>query len=443
MKGKLRRIKIPPVGHRIQKSSLSVFLCFVIYLLRGREGIPFYSMLAALWCIRPFFENTVEMAVQRTAGTLTGAVYGLLVLLIKLQFLPQISLQNELLYDLLVALAIIPIIQTTLILHHQNASYFSCVVFLSIVVIHAGDEDPFVFVLNRVLDTMIGIAVGIGINSFHIPSKKQRDILFVSGIDDTLIAKKEELSIYSKREINYLLDDGVNFTVSTMRTPASLQEVLEGIRLRLPIIAMDGAVLYDMKNNTFIKAFVISHETANEITRLVEKQKLNCFSNVIMDDCLLIFYNELQNEAEKLMFNKLHISPYRNYVKAPVPEHTRVVYFMLLDTTAKMQAFYHLLTEKGYDKSLKILCYPSNDYSGYSYIKIYNQNAQRENMLLYLKEMTGLEKTVTFGTTEGRYDVTVKQNDTSQVARTLRRMYEIPVWKRQNPHSHSAKQNGC
>lgn len=439
MKGKLRKITIPPVGHRIQKSSLSVLLCFVIYLLRGKVGIPFYSMLAALWCIRPYFENTVEMAVQRTSGTLTGAFYGLLVLLIKIQFLPQVSIQNELLYDLLVALTIIPIIQTTLMFHHQNASYFSCVVFLSIVVIHAGDEEPFVFVLNRVLDTMIGIAIGIGINSFHFPSKKRRDILFVSGIDDTLIAKKEELSIYSKREINYLLDDGANFTISTMRTPASLQEVLAGIRLRLPIIAMDGAVLYDMNSNTFIRAFVISYETSQEIIKLVETQKLNCFSNVIMDDCLLIFYNELKNEVEKLMFDRLHVSPYRNYVKAPVPEHTRVVYFMLLDTTEKMQAFYHLLKNKEYDKSLKILFYPSKDYPGYSYIKIYNQNAQRENMLFYLKEMTGLEKTVTFGTIEGRYDITVKRNDTSQVARTLRRMYEIPVWKKQDPHSYSAK----
>lgn len=430
MKEKLPKITIPPVGHRIQKSALSVFVCFVIYLLRGREGIPFYSMLAALWCIRPYFGNTVEMAIQRTAGTLTGAAYGLLVLLVKMQLLPQISLQNELLYYLLVALAIIPIIQTTLMLHHQNASYFSCVVFLSIVVIHAGDENPFIFVLNRILDTMIGIVVGIVINSFHVPSRKQRDILFVSGIDDTLISQKEELSIYSKREINYLLDNGANFTISTMRTPASLQKVLEGVRLRLPIIAMDGAVLYDMNNNTFIRAFVISYDTAKEIKKLVEEQKLNCFTNVIVDDCLLIFYDELENEAEKNLFDRLRISPYRNYLKASVPEHTPVVYFTLLDTTEKMQEFYNLLQEKGYDKQLKIVFYSSKDYPGYSYIKIYNQNAHRENMLTYLKEMTGLEKTVTFGTIEGRYDVMVKKNDTSQVARTLRRMYEIPIWKK-------------
>ena len=286
MMQKMQKIKIPPVGGRILKSCISVFVCYLIYLFRGREGIPFYSMLAALWCIRPYWENTKEMAVQRTTGTLTGGFYGLLLLLLKVRFLPQSTLGNELLYDLLVALAIIPIIHTTLILHHQNASYFSCVVFLSIVVIHAGDENPFLFVLNRVVDTMIGIMVGMGINSFRLPCKKQKDILFVSGIDDTLIAKKEELSLYSKREINALLDDGVNFTVSTMRTPAALHEILKGVRLRLPIIAMDGAVLYDINNNTFIKEFVISYETAKEIKALASRSGLNCFTNVIVDDCL-------------------------------------------------------------------------------------------------------------------------------------------------------------
>lgn len=86
-----RKIKhrIPPIGKRILKSSLGVLLCYVIYLLRGREEIPFYSMLAALWCIRPYIGNTLEMAGQRTLGTLTGAVYGLVLLLVRQWLLPK------------------------------------------------------------------------------------------------------------------------------------------------------------------------------------------------------------------------------------------------------------------------------------------------------------------------------------------------------------------
>lgn len=419
-------IEIPPIGRRIVKSSISVLMCYCIYLLRGRKGIVFYSMLAALWCIRPYIGNTLEMAVQRTMGTLTGAAYGLILLWIKVYWLPQEILWCELLYDILVALLIIPIIHTTLILKHQNASYFSCVVFLSIVVVHVGDANPFIFVLNRVLDTMIGIAVGIGINSFHIPSKRRRDVLFVSGIDDTLVGKNEKMSVYTKRELNYLLNDGANFTIATMRTPASLLKVLEGVELRLPIIAMDGAVLYDIKKNAYVRTFVISTETSGKIVELIKGQGLNCFVNIIVDDSLLIFYQDLKNDAERKVYEEMRLSPYRNYIRNDVPENACVVYFMLLAKTEDLQQFYDLLKEKGYAETLKILFYSSHDFLGYSYIKIYNRNANRQNMLDYLKTMTGLEETVTFGSIEGKYDVTVKEGEADKVAKTLKRMYMRP-----------------
>ncbi len=35
------------------------------------------------------------------------------------------------------------------------------------------------------------------------------------------------------------------FTIMTMRTPASFLEATQGIRLRFPVILMDGAVIYD------------------------------------------------------------------------------------------------------------------------------------------------------------------------------------------------------
>lgn len=428
--GSAGKLKIPRVGHRILKSAFSVLLCYLIYLLRGQEGIVFYSMLAALWCIRPYFGNTMEMAAQRISGTLIGSVFGLVVLLIKLYLLPMDLLPYELIYFLLVGMAIIPIIQTTLILHHRDASYFSCVVFLSIVVNHVGDENPYIFVWNRVLDTLIGVIVGIGVNSFHLPTRKRKDILFVSGVDDTLVAEDEALSDFSKRQINYLIDIGANFTVSTRRAPAAVQEILSGVRLKLPIIAMDGAVLYDMNTNTYIREFVISHDTADQVRELAQEQGLNCFSNVIIDDCLLICYKELNNSAQQSMYEKLCRSPYRNYIRMTPPEDTRTVYLMFLDTTEKMQRFYEILSENGYDQFLKILFYPSKDYAGFSYIKIYNRNAGRERMLCYLKEMTGLTQTVTFGSEEGKYDVTVKNDDTSQVATTLRQMYEQLLWRK-------------
>ena len=139
---------------RIIKSSVAVFLCFLFYFFFRRDGIIFYSQLAALWCIQPQWENTLNKALQRTVGTMTGAVFGLMVLLIDQNLIP-VNRGGEFIYAFLVAATIIAVIYVTLLVHKKDASYFSCVVFLSIVVIHIGDANPYLFVLNRVYDVLV------------------------------------------------------------------------------------------------------------------------------------------------------------------------------------------------------------------------------------------------------------------------------------------------
>lgn len=72
--------------------------------------------------------------------------------------------------------------------------------------------------------------------------------------------------------------------------------------------------------------------------------------------------------------------------------------------------------------------YLSDDYPGYAYIKIYNQNATKENMIMYLKQMTKADHVVTFGTIPGQYDVCIHTEDANKVVREVRKRYE-PVFK--------------
>lgn len=178
---------------RIIKSSVAVFLCFLFYFFFRRDGIIFYSQLAALWCIQPQWENTLNKALQRTVGTMTGAVFGLMVLLIDQNLIPG-DRGGEFAYAVLVAVTIIAVIYVTLLLKKKDA----------------------------------------------------------------LLSEGQQLSAYSLVELNRMLADGVNFTVSTMRTPASLIDPLRGVKLKLPVIAMDGAVMYDLNKNEYLLAYVIS-----------------------------------------------------------------------------------------------------------------------------------------------------------------------------------------
>ncbi len=424
-----KRIKLPGIGMRIIKSALAVAICFVIDYFRGGQGMVFYSQLAALWCIQMYRSNTKRNAIQRTLGTIVGALYGLIYLIVY-PIIAQNGFAHELIEDGLVSLLIVAVLYTTVLIKKQQASYFSCVVFLSIVINHVADANPYLFVWNRFLDTMIGIVVGIAINDVRLCAHPDKETLFISGLDEVLLDKKYMLSQFSKVELNRMIDDGLNFAISTMRTPASIMEAVRDINLKLPVIAMNGAALYDTKTGTYLKVYVISPDESAKIVDLINHENICSYANVIIDDMLVIYYDDVEDEVNRHLVEKLRTSPLRNYVRRPLPNDEYVVYFMLLDQKDKIARFYDKLKGSVVFEKLNVLMYDSNDYPGYAYIKIYSKNATKANMIDYLKEYTSLDRVVTFGSIPDQYDVLIDSNDINRVVREVRRRYEVlPLFK--------------
>lgn len=419
-----KKLSFPPIGMRIIKSAVGVFLCYLVDYFRNGSGIVFYSQLAVLWCMQEYKKDTIAKAKQRTLGTIIGAVYGLIVLLIAASINIKDYFAHSLLWALMISVFIVIILYNTVVINKKEASYFSCVVFLSIVINHLADANPFLFVWNRVLDTLIGIAIGVLVNACSLPREKHNDILFVSGLDETLLSEDDNLSGYSRVELNRMIDTGAKFTVSTMRTPASLMEPLKNINMKLPVIVMDGAALFDIKQKRYLYEYVISVECSKKIADFFEAQNCNYFANVIIDDLLVIYYQTTEEEIYNEIINKLRVSPYRNYVNRNLPGDERVVYFMAINKTEIINQIYEELLKQNFAEGLKILCYESRDYRGYSYIKIYNHNATKENMLVYLKKYVDTDKVITFGTIEGRYTYVVEPGDSNRVVKLIRNEYE-------------------
>lgn len=349
-------IKLPTVGNRIIKSAVGVLLCWCVYLLRGRSGIPFYSMLATLWCIQPYINKTFSMALQRTVGTLIGAFFGLITIVLEIYVF---DIYDRPIGFFIVALMIIPVIYTTLLIKRQNASYFSCVVFLSITVIHIMDENPYMFVLNRVLDTFIGIIIGMLVNSARLPRRHIKDVLFTAELDDMLSPITEQLTAFSKIEINRMLSEGLKFTLVTMRTPASLMNILSEVNLSLPVVVMNGAALYDFRENSYVKVYIISRDSCERVRAIVNASDMNVFTNALCDDSLVIYYDKLQNEAEHAIFSSLKTSPYRNYMNRAPQAEDKVIYLMIVDKSDKIASLYSELMESEIGFLLKIITYPS------------------------------------------------------------------------------------
>ena len=136
----------------------------------------------------------------------------MLVLLVEKSFFPNDALW---LRYAIISLMIIPIIYSTVLLKMTTASYISCVVFMSVTVSHGMDINPYLFAFNRIIDTLIGIFVALALNTLHLGTARNKDILFVSDLNHTLLNDDQELSAYTKVKLKQLLEQGANITIAT------------------------------------------------------------------------------------------------------------------------------------------------------------------------------------------------------------------------------------
>lgn len=83
--------------------------------------------------------------------------------------------------------------------------------------------------------------------------------LYVTDLDGTLLTSQKNVSEYSEKTINALIENGMLFTYATARSLSSASKVVGGIHFQTPIVAYNGcklvviffALLIDARNFLF------------------------------------------------------------------------------------------------------------------------------------------------------------------------------------------------
>ncbi|MCH4167805.1 MAG: HAD hydrolase family protein [Streptococcaceae bacterium] len=427
MTKKFGQIELPPIGMRIIKSAIGVLIGFLIYLLRGENGAPFYTALSVLWCMRAYDNESYGMALQRVIGTFIGGFYGLIMILLEFQFFKT---EPDYIRFIVISLFIIPVIYTTILLNKKNASYFACVVFLSIVVLHLGEANPFLFVGDRIFDTLLGIGIALFLVRLHFPRHKRKDILIVCSVNDLLLFNNQGLAGYSKIELNRMIQNGMQFTICTVRTPADLIDRMSDIQFKLPIISMDGAVLYDMQENRYLKVRTISEETSKQIIDFLMTFQIQIFQNIIKEDVWLIYYGDFTNKAEEKIYQGHRRSPYRNYLYSAKPLLHETVYFLIIQKEIVVDQIVERLNAQSFSQDCRILTYTSDDYPGYKYLKVYQRDATKQNLIEELTDTLPVNQVITLGTIPDHYDVTIHSESAEETVKKIKNIFEPYLWEK-------------
>lgn len=140
------------IGSRNLKTAISVFICIIVFQLLKRP-YPFYACIAAVICMQNSVHNSFVAGKNRMIGTIIGAVVGIMFSI----FIGQNAIVT--------GLGIVLVIYLCNFFNYDGSVSIACVVFLAIMT-NLKEGTSYIYAINRVFDTFVGIIVAILVNKY-------------------------------------------------------------------------------------------------------------------------------------------------------------------------------------------------------------------------------------------------------------------------------------
>lgn len=222
--------------------------------------------------------------------------------------------------------------------------------------------------------------------------------LYVSDLDGTLLNTNREITAYSKSELNKLIDKGVNFTIASARTPATVVEMVKGLNLKIPVTLMNGVLIYDVNNRKYVDIKEIEKDLALNIINIFEEENKQVFIYAIKDDHLFVYHKDIINSYEQKYFNERCDKPLKTFVKVnsykDAIKGSRVINFVILDNFHIVDAVHSKV------KNIEgiIAEYHKDIYGeGHYFYEVYSCKASKANGIKFLQRYVDSEEIISFG----------------------------------------------
>ncbi|MDE5864510.1 MAG: HAD family hydrolase, partial [Lachnospiraceae bacterium] len=121
--------------------------------------------------------------------------------------------------------------------------------------------------------------------------------LYVSDLDGTLLNSKAEISDTTADVINRAIDQGLDFTISTARTPTTTLKIIEPLKLKLPITMMNGVLVYDIASRKYLKKAVLDEMVVMVLLGMIKLKGLSCFLYALEDNSFCSYYDSVDSKS--------------------------------------------------------------------------------------------------------------------------------------------------
>ena len=217
--------------------------------------------------------------------------------------------------------------------------------------------------------------------------------LYISDLDGTLLNPSAKLSTYTEKSLNRMIAKGLNFSVATARLLKPVQEMLANLKLNIPIILMNGVLIYDPLKDSYIRVNELPRESLSTVIKTIRTHRVTGFMYEFVDEKLVI-YSEAFDQKFSHSYIKKRIARYSPIMGFPDKHSNFSIYFTLIDTFERLQPVHDSLAKH---PNLQQSLYKNVYCPDLWHLEIFSLKASKGNAVSYLRELYGFNHIIGFG----------------------------------------------
>jgi len=221
--------------------------------------------------------------------------------------------------------------------------------------------------------------------------------LYVSDLDGTLLNSNAVLSDFSKKSLRTMIDDGLLFTVATARTKATVNDIFSDVGLNLPMILMNGVLIYDPVSNSNISVNEIDYNDAKSIINIYKKYGKYPMLYILRENYLEILYKTLDN-----VFQKEYVDSRKNLfdkrfrkceAEFELNGNDKLIYMVSLDKVDLLEPIYNEICSEN-----RVYCaFYSDNYTDCNFMECMNKSVSKGVTAKQLKKILNVDRIIAFG----------------------------------------------
>ena len=221
--------------------------------------------------------------------------------------------------------------------------------------------------------------------------------LYISDLDGTLLNENALLSEETEKELNILIEQGVNFTIATARTHATVEKMLKNVNISVPVVLMNGVAIFDLKTKKYVSVQNISNNGKKVLFETIRKHINSGFVFCIDNDIMSTYYENTDSPNAKQFIEEREKIYNKKFTKVESFNdcmEKNVVYYSINDKKEMLEEAYNAISACA---DLHAEFYRDIYNTDHWYLEVCSANASKKNAVNFLREHFSFDYVSSFG----------------------------------------------